>query len=175
MATEAPQPETAVELNPGERNPAVILLRERFPDLHVLPGSMRGQDWVTVPAEAVIDVLRLLRDEPGMAFALLTDVTAVDLLPRHPRWEVVYSLLSLQHNRRFRVKVDVPDGPEPEVPTATTLWPAANFFEREVYDLLGIRFAGHPNMTRIMLPDDWQGYPLRYDHPLGGEEVGFTS
>jgi NADH-quinone oxidoreductase subunit C len=106
---------------------------------------------------------------------MMVDVTAVDLLPVSPRWEVVYQLTSLSRNVRFRLKVEIEDGPDPEVPSITSVYQSANWFEREIFDLMGIRFPGHPALRRILLPDDWQGFPLRYDHPIGGEEVGFTS
>jgi NADH-quinone oxidoreductase subunit C len=161
--------------SPAESNIATITLREKLPGLRIVAYSSYGDDWTVVPAEGIVDVLRVLRDDPRTDFDALLDVTSVDLLPRAPRWEVVYSLLSVRRFARFRVKVEVPDGAAPEVPSATPVYPSANWYEREVYDLMGISFAGHPDLRRILLPDDWQGYPLRFDHPLGGEEVGFTS
>jgi NADH-quinone oxidoreductase subunit C len=168
-------PAGAVVESPAESNIATIVLRERLPHLRVVAYSSYGQDWVVVPAEGIVETLRVLRDDPRTVFDAFIDVTAVDLLPRAPRWEVVYTLLSIRRNARFRVKVEAPDGPTPEVPSATAVYPAANWYEREVYDLMGISFAGHPDLRRIFLPDDWQGHPMRFDHPLGGEEVGFTS
>lgn len=168
-------PAGAVVESPAESNTATIVLRENLPHLRIVAYSSYGQDWVVVPAEEVVAALRVLRDDPRTSFDALLDVTAVDLLPRAPRWEVVYSLLSTRRFARFRIKVEVPDGPAPEIPSATPAYIAANWFEREVYDLMGIRFAGHPDLRRILLPEDWQGYPLRFDHPMGGEEVGFTS
>jgi NADH-quinone oxidoreductase subunit C len=123
----------------------------------------------------IVDACRVLRDDPTTGFKALLDVTAVDLLPRAPRWEVVYSLLAPARVARFRLKVEVEDVPNPEVPSVTSIHPGANWFEREVFDLFGIRFSEHPNLRRLLMPEDWQGYPLRFDHPLGGEEVGFTS
>lgn len=165
----------AVIESPGEANVAIICLREAFPDVPIRAGSMYGQDWAIVPAEAIVQICRFLRDDDQTRFDALTDITAVDLLPRTPRWEVVYQLTSYPRNVRFRLKVEVPDGPEPEVPSVTAAYQTANWYEREVFDLMGIRFTDHPNLRRIVLPEDWQGHPLRYDHPIGGEAVGFTS
>jgi NADH-quinone oxidoreductase subunit C len=166
---------TAVVTSPAEKNVAVQRLRAAFPESGIRAYSQFGQDWAVVPASVISDACRLLRDDPETRFDMLLDVTAVDLLPRSPRWEMVYSLLSLPRNARFRLKVEVEDGPDPEVPTVTALFRSANFYEREVFDLMGIRFLGHPDLRRILMPDDWHGHPLRFDHPLGGEEVGFTS
>lgn len=164
-----------IALLPGQDCAEFLALREAFPAVDLRPGAMRGQPWVVAPADAVVEVCRFLRDDARTQFQMLVDVTAVDLLPRAPRWEVVYNLLSLSRNARYRIKVEVPDGPEPAVPTMVEIWPAANYYEREVFDLMGIRFIDHPDLRRILLPDDWVGHPLRFDHPLGGEEVGFTS
>jgi NADH-quinone oxidoreductase subunit C len=165
----------ALTESPAEANLAVVRLRAAFPDVPIRAVSMFGQDWAIVPAEAIVDVCRFLREDDQTKFDALVDVTAVDLLPRSPRWEVVYQLTSLSRNVRFRLKVEVADTAEPEVPSVTSVYRVADWYEREVWDLFGIRFAGHPNMRRILLPDDWEGFPLRYDHPIGGEEVGFTS
>ncbi len=118
------------------------------------------------PAE-LVRASRFLRDSPELAFDFLSAVTAVDrlnLAEHTPRFEVVYHLCSIPHKRRLRLKVRVEDG-EP-VPTVTTVWEAANWYEREVFDLFGIRFSGHPDLTRILMPDDWEGHPLRKDYPV---------
>jgi NADH-quinone oxidoreductase subunit C len=176
MAVEKDAPAgTAIVPGPGEDSSVLAALREAFPAVSFKAGALRGQSWAVVPAEHIVAVCRFVRDDPRCDFKMLLDVTAVDLLPRAPRWEVVYSLLSLSRNDRYRLKVEVPEADLPEVPSVVTVWPAANFYEREIFDLMGIAFAGHPNLRRIMLPDDWVGYPLRFDHPLGGEEVSFTS
>jgi NADH-quinone oxidoreductase subunit C len=152
---------SAVSVSDAERNIAFQTLRVTFADVPLRAVSGFGQDWVIVPASAIVEACRLLRDHAAM--------------PRAPRWEVVYTFLSLSRNARVRLKVEVEDGPTPEVPTVSAVYPSANWYEREIYDLMGIRFSDHPDLRRILLPDDWQGYPLRFDHPLGGEEVGFTS
>ncbi len=171
---ETPSPE-AVATSPAENNVAVLALRAAFPGVSIRAVSAFGADWAVVPAGLIVDACRVLRDDPGTTLNVLLDVTAVDLLPRSPRWEVVYSLLSRSRVDRFRLKVEVEDVPNPEVPSVTSIHAGANWFEREVFDLFGIRFSEHPNLRRLLLPEDWQGHPLRFDHPLGGEEVGFTS
>jgi NADH-quinone oxidoreductase subunit C len=91
----------------------------------------------------------------------------VDWYPSEPRFEVVYHLLSIAKKERVRLKVRL-DGSSPAIESVTSVWPSANFYEREVFDLFGVRFSGHPNLTRIMMPDDWEGHPLRKDYPVEG-------
>ncbi len=136
------------------------------PDLTRLPlDEMRGQAVVTATTETVVAALQALRDDAVLAFDLLADLTAVDYLGRTPRFEVVYQLASITQHHRLRVKVSV-DGPDPVVPTATGLWKSALWAEREVFDLMGIRFAGHPDLRRILLYPEFQGHPLRKDYDL---------
>jgi NADH-quinone oxidoreductase subunit C len=108
-----------------------------------------------------------LRDAPGLRFEFLADLTAVDLYPNEPRFEVVYHLLSLETAERLRLKVRV-SGENPQVDSVVRVWPSANAFEREAFDLFGIRFDGHPYLRRILLPEDWEGHPLRKDYPTEG-------
>jgi NADH-quinone oxidoreductase subunit C len=108
-----------------------------------------------------------LRDAPSLSFKYLSDVTAVDLYPNEPRFEVVYHLLALDTFRRLRLKVRLPSD-DPRVDSVVPVWPGANAFERETFDLLGLRFEGHPNLSRIFLPEDWEGHPLRKDYPTTG-------
>jgi NADH-quinone oxidoreductase subunit C len=109
----------------------------------------------------------LLRDNPECPFNFLSDVTCVDWLPQEPRFEVVYHLLSISRKERVRLKVRL-DGGSPAVDSVTSIWPAANYFEREVYDLFGVRFTGHPYLRRLLMPEDWEGHPLRKDYPVEG-------
>jgi NADH-quinone oxidoreductase subunit C len=97
----------------------------------------------------------------------LSDLTCADYYPREPRFEMAYHLLSMQRKERVRLKVQL-DGNDPVLESITAVWPAANFFEREVFDLFGIRFLGHPYLRRIMMPEDWEGHPLRKDYPVEG-------
>jgi NADH-quinone oxidoreductase subunit C len=124
-------------------------------------------DWVLiVPRERLVDVLTWLRDAPEAAFDYCSDATAVDWPTRAERFDVLLNLYSVRHRHRVRVKTRVKDGED--VPTTTGVWPATNWFEREIYDMFGIRFAGHPDLRRILMPDDWQGHPQRKDYPLEG-------
>jgi len=124
-------------------------------------------DWaVIVPGARLVEVATWLRDAPEAAFDFCSDVTAVDWPPRADRFDVVYCLYSVRHRHRVRVKVRVPDGQA--VPSVTGVWPAANWLEREVFDMFGIRFDGHPDLRRILMPDEWQGHPQRKDYPLEG-------
>jgi len=105
--------------------------------------------------------------EQAAGYNFFEDMTAVDWLPATPRFQLSYHLLSHSYKERIRLRVLV-DAAAPEVDSITPLWPSANFYEREVFDLFGIRFSGHPNLRRILMPDDWQGYPLRKDYPVEG-------
>ena len=109
----------------------------------------------------------LLRDDQDCPFDFLSDVTCVDWLPSEPRFEVVYQLLSIPKKERVRLKVRL-EGSSPAIDTVTSVWPAANYFEREVFDLFGIRFIGHPYLRRLLMPEDWEGHPLRKDYPVEG-------
>ena len=103
-------------------------------------------------------------------FVRLSTVTAVDRYPAEPRFEVVYHLHSIERNLRLRLKCRLA-GAEPEIESVTSVWRGANWYEREVFDLFGIRFRGHPGLRRIMLPEDWEGHPLRTDYPVTGSRV----
>ena len=127
--------------------------------------SIDRQATVYVPADAVHEALRALRDHPDLAFAFLAELTAVDVWPREPRFEVVYVLVSFAHRWRLRVKVRL-HGQGAHVATVTDLWPAANWLEREVWDMFGIAFDGHPDPRRLLMPEDWDGFPLRKDYPV---------
>lgn len=109
----------------------------------------------------------ILRDDPACPFNYLADLTCVDWYPTEPRFEIVYHLLSIPTKERVRIKARV-DGFSPVIESVTSVWPAANNYEREVFDLFGVRFTGHPNLQRIMMPDNWEGHPLRKDYPVEG-------
>ncbi len=109
----------------------------------------------------------LLRDDAACPFNYLSDVTCVDRYPSEPRFEVVYHLLSIPNKERVRLKVRL-DGGSPTVDSVTSVWPSANYFEREVFDLFGVRFPGHPYLRRLLMPEEWEGYPLRKDYPVEG-------
>jgi len=109
----------------------------------------------------------LLRDDSDCPFNFLADVTCVDWFPSEPRFEVVYHLLSIPKRERVRLKVRLGSA-SPKLDSVTSVWPGANYFEREIYDLFGVRFAGHPYLRRLLMPEDWEGYPLRKDYPVEG-------
>jgi NADH-quinone oxidoreductase subunit C len=140
-------------------------IRERFSGQIIEMHSFLGHDTVVVAKEAIFELARFLKEDPELQYNFLMDVTAVDYLPRNPRFEVVYHFFSLPHNHRVRVKVPVA-GPEPEVESLTPLWQGANWFEREAYDMLGIRFKNHPDLRRILLYPEFQGHALRKDYPV---------
>ncbi len=139
-------------------------IQAQFPDLQPIPkvqGQVRGDElYLAVPAEKLIEAGRFLRQEPALSFDFLSFITSVDF---KDRFEVVYYLLSTRHHHKLVLKVNA-DHASPEVPTVTPVWPAADWQEREIFDLMGIRFKGHYNLRRILLPDDWEGYPLRKDY-----------
>jgi NADH-quinone oxidoreductase subunit C len=144
---------------------ATAALRSRFPK--VAERASVDHPAVTAPAADLIAVLRCLRDEFG--FDMLTDVTAVDWAQGvTPRFTAVYHLYSTAGHEYFRVTADCPDDAVPEVPSATGLWPAANWHEREAYDMFGIKFAGHPDLRRILMWDGYPHFPLRKEFPLAG-------
>jgi NADH-quinone oxidoreductase subunit C len=142
-------------------------LRERFGNALLEVRVWRHETTIHLQAQDLVGICRYLRDDPDLTFDFLSSLTGVDRLrlPEHsPRFEVIYHLYSLQHKRRLRLKVRVDDGEA--VPTVTGVWESANWHEREVFDLFGVPFAGHPDLRRILMPDDWEGHPLRKDYPV---------
>lgn len=137
----------------------------RVSDAGLEPGQATDQPTIVVLADRLIEVCCALRDAPDLGFAFLADVTAVDWWPREPRFEVVYHLASIERRLRLRLKVRVP-GERPLLPTVSHLWASANWQEREVWDLFGIVFDGHPDLRRLIMPEDWEGHPLRKDYPV---------
>jgi len=155
-------------MNPEAQNHPVAQKLEMLAPGAVDEGQIfRGELTLWIPAERLRGVAELLRDDPQLSFKYLSDLTAMDHYPLEPRFETVYHLNSIEHNQRLRLKVRLP-GDDPRVDSMVPVWPGANAFEREVFDLFGIYFAGHPYMVRILLPDDWEGHPLRKDYPTEG-------
>jgi NADH-quinone oxidoreductase subunit C len=138
----------------GSFLPGVVLRRIETAD---------RQETIAVEADRVVDVCRTLRDQPELGFIFLADITAADFWPREPRFEVVYHLASAA--ARLRLKVNVAGSPA-HVPTVQSVWPAAGWLEREVWDMFGIEFDGHGDLRRLLMPEDWEGYPLRKDFPV---------
>ena len=108
-----------------------------------------------------------LKNDAQLQYNALADITCVDWYPQEPRFEVVYHLLSIPRKERVRLKVKL-DGSSPALESVTSVWPGADYFEREVFDLFGVRFAGHPYLRRLLMPEDWEGHPLRKDYPVEG-------
>ena len=148
-------------------------LRESFPEYVGEPVVEFGEVSLRVAREGIADVCRWLRDSGP--FEMLADLSCVDyfgIAPGADRFMIAYHLYSFSMNERVRLRVFVPDGDE-HVESVATVWPAANWHEREVYDFFGIVFDGHPDLRRIFMPDDWEGHPQRKDYPLGGTNVEF--
>jgi NADH-quinone oxidoreductase subunit C len=144
----------------------LALVQESVPGAQVeaVPG-VDPQLTVYVSRDDLPAVARALRDRPDLRFDLLVDLTAVDFLPREPRFEIVYMLVSIEHRDRLRLKVRL-DGADAHVSSVSNVWPAANWLEREVWDLFGVVFDGHPDPRRLLMPEDWEGFPLRKDYPV---------
>ncbi len=165
----------------------VSQLRERFPEA-ILTENLEALDpWVQVAPAWLRQVCFYLRDDPQLRFQMLHLITAVDYLEKassgpetvsEGHFELLYHLSSLEHRHRLVLKLRLPRWKEdrigqlPEVPTVSDIWPAANWHEREVYDLSGVRFVGHPDLRRILCPEDWQGHPLRKDYSMSHQYQG---
>lgn len=146
--------------------PAVTALQKGVPGA-VSQVSFWVGDWtVIVAADRLLDVMRFLRDDPATTFDYCSDVTAVDWPPREQRFDVIYCLYSTRHRHRLRVKVRA--GEDDPIESVTCLWTAANWLEREVWDQFGVNIVNHPDLRRILMPDEWQGHPQRKDYPLEG-------
>ena len=157
-----------------DTTPVLDVLRADLPDAVINDAAGADMPAITVSREHVAEVCRVLRDHPALQFSLLLDVIGVDRHPATPRFEVVYHVACLgaayatgtpAPARRLRVKVDVP-ADDAVLPTVTGVYRSANWPEREIFDLLGLRFEGHPDLRRILMPDDWEGHPLRKDYPV---------
>ena len=145
----------------------VSRLQEKFPDSVLDAGTFRGESTVQIRAEALLPVCRYLREDPGHGYDFLTDLCGADFYPQEPRFQVVYHLCALKTKNRLRLKVPLP-GANPRLPSVVAIWKAADWMEREVFDMYGIAFDGHPDLRRILLPPGWDAHPLRKDYPLRG-------
>ncbi len=147
----------------------VNALRERF---ETPSNQFQDEICVMVKPAQILEVCRFLRDEMG--FDMLEDETAVDYWPKaSPRFHVIYQVYSYQHNTRLCLRVPL-NSNAPSLPSLVSVYPNANWHEREIWDFFGIHFENHPDLRRILMPHDWEGYPLRKDYPLGYEEVMFS-
>ena len=149
-----------------DASPLVASLQEAVPAAQIesVP-SVDLHATLYVGRDELPAVARALRDRPGLGFDLLADIIAVDLWPREPRFELIYILVSIANRTRLRLKVRLA-GQSAHVASVISVWPAANWLEREVWDLFGIAFDGHPDPRRLLMPEDWDGFPLRKDYPV---------
>lgn len=154
----------------SDRNSAdsavVQKINERFEGAVVESYSFRGETTVVVDKGVIVGVCEYLRDEKSLRFNYLSDLCGVDMISVDGTFQIVYHLYSLPRNDRLRLKVSIQNSSSPSVQTVTTVWPTANWHEREVFDMFGIDFIGHPDMRRILMPDDFVGHPLRKDYPV---------
>ena len=150
-----------------ENSTVVRKLKARDPQALTEIAEFRGELTLVVPREELRGVAEFLKSDPELGFTFLSDVTPVDRFPIEPRFELNYHLVSLERKKRVRLKVRVP-GDDPVAPSVTNIWPGADWHEREAFDLFGLRFEGHPDLRRILMPDDWEGHPLRKDYPVEG-------
>jgi len=150
-----------------DENPEIPLqlLKEKCPDGVLETLSPQGDATAVLRPEFLVRIVDFLKSDSRLQFDVLIDITAIDYLKRKPRFCVVYHFLSLPFNRRLRLKVDVEEG-EPAVDSLTPFWGSANWLEREVWDMFGIRFTGHPDLKRILMYEEFQGHPLRKDYPI---------
>jgi NADH-quinone oxidoreductase subunit C len=153
-----------------QEDPIVIALNEKFEGAIESGTLLHEQTVLYVKPERIGAVCRALRDEHG--FNRVSSVTAVDWYPQEPRFEVVYLLHAVAANQRLRLKCRV-SGVEPKIESVCAVWPGANWYEREVFDLFGIAFEGHPDLRRIMMPEGWEGHPLRKDFPIHGHKYDY--
>jgi NADH-quinone oxidoreductase subunit C len=150
----------------AETSPNLETLQKKLGPKALETSRFRGDDIVILERAELRESFRLLRDDPELNFDFLSDITAVDYWQKkEPRFEVVYQILSLRGRRRLRVRVPVPEH-DAAVESLTPLWRGANFLEREIWDLFGIRFIDHPDLRRILLYEEFQGHPLRKDYPV---------
>lgn len=154
-------------------------VKAKFPTQVIEVVEFRDQVSVIVKKDQIVAILRYLHDDPLLIMDHLQDLTAVDYAKKKDiRYEVVYSLYSIRYRYRIRVRAQVPES-DPKIDSVVSIWAGADWHERECYDMFGIIFTGHPDLRRILMPEDWEGFPLRKDYPLKGPEfekdwVGFT-
>ncbi|HEY5649053.1 MAG TPA: NADH-quinone oxidoreductase subunit C [Nitrospiria bacterium] len=140
----------------------------KFPEEVLGTGNFRGETTLIIRPDALVRICRALHDDPEMRFEFLSDIYSVDYPDREKRFSVVYLLKSITHHHRLRLRADIPEKPG-EIESVYPVWRAAGFLEREVYDLMGIRFLNHPDLRRIFMPEDFDGHPLRKEYPVEGK------
>jgi len=150
-----------------QQDPVAERLRAWDPQAVAEVLEFRGERTLVVPRTHLRRAAELLKAAPELSFNFLSDISCIDRFPVEPRFELNYHLLSISRRAVIRLRVRA-HGADPVVPSVTEVWPGANWHEREVFDLFGVRFEGHPNLQRILMPEDWEGYPLRKDYPVEG-------
>jgi NADH-quinone oxidoreductase subunit C len=156
-----------MESREPENDAVVRKLREESPQAVSEVLEFRGERTLVVPAARLLSIAEFLRSDTELQFSFLSDITGVDHFPIEPRFDLNYHLLSFTRRERLRLKVRIAGG-DPVASSVVNVWPAANWHEREIFDLFGVRFEGHPDLARILMPDDWEGHPLRKDYPVEG-------
>ncbi|MEK6692997.1 MAG: NADH-quinone oxidoreductase subunit C [Nitrospirota bacterium] len=144
-------------------------IKDRFPEEVIDIVQFLDQASVIIKKDRIVDLCRYLHDDPDLYFNYLADLCGIDYPERKPRFEVIYNLYSLTHKHRIRLRAGIPEE-DLNIESVIPVWVGANWHERETYDMYGINFKGHPDLRRILLPEDWEGYPLRKDYPLKGPD-----
>jgi len=163
---------------PKALNP-VEALKNAFPEAVLDVVEFRGETTIVIDPAKIVPLTKFLRDTSGLIYNFLSDISAVDYWDEqhsydpNKRFGVSYHIYSMLYNHRLRVKVYLPEE-EPGVDTVTTVWPGAEWLEREIADMMGVKFAGHPDPRRVLMPEDWNGHPHRRDYPLGYETIQFS-
>jgi NADH-quinone oxidoreductase subunit C len=173
--------EVRISIHPAGLDPKDIAekIKGKFTEQVIDVVEFRDQVSVIVKKDQIVPILKYLHDDPLLSFDHLHDLTAVDYLKKKDiRFEVVYNLYSIRYHHRIRIRAQVPEN-DPKIGSVVPIWEGANWHERECFDMFGIVFQGHPDLRRILLPEDWEGHPLRKDYPLMGpgpehEWPGFT-
>src|SRR4030066_481854 len=155
-----------------DNNSILEKIKNKFADAIVETVEFRGELTVVIKKEKLVEICKFLRDDSDLKFDHLADVSGVDFLERLPSFDISYHMYSIPKNHRLRIKIKVNENEA--IPTVTPVWSTANWHEREIFDMFGLKFDGHPDLRRILMADDWVGHPLRKDYPLGYEEVQFT-
>ena len=151
-------------------HPVAAALEAALPDAITSGHAEHNEPTLWIQPARILEVCRFLKDQ--QQFVRLSGITAVDWLPADPRFEVVYLLHSLNRNQRLRLKCWIAEA-EPEIDSVVSVWRTADWYEREVFDLFGVRFRNHPDLTRILMPSDWEGHPLRKDYPVHGHKYTY--
>ena len=148
-----------------KQSSAVKLLKEKFPADILEYSTAFGNETLLIKKENIIKILKFLKETPELEYSLLLDITCVDYLGEEPRFELIYHIYSFRLNHRLRIKTKISEK-NPFIESSTCLWKNANWLEREVFDMFGIKFKNHPDLRRILMYDEFEGYPLRKDYPL---------